>query len=106
MLLKPRKNNILVKIFPKDEVTVKGLIIPVVAKSVLGEQWNAEVVAVGPGKKKKSGVLIPTQVEPGDKVILAKFAGTRVNIDNKLYFMISEDEILCSYSDEAATSSE
>jgi chaperonin GroES len=100
MQLKPRKNMILVKILPKEEtLRGSGLVIPHNVKSVHGEQWNAEVVAAGPGKKRKSGVIVPTQVEPGDKVILGKFAGTRIHIDDKLYFLISEDEILCTMTE-------
>lgn len=95
MQIKPRSNKVLVKILPKQEILKNGLVIPINVKSVHGEHWNAEVIAVGPGKAKKSGVFIPLQVTPGDQVTLGKFAGIRVIIDHKMYFIVSEEEILC-----------
>ena len=53
----------------------------------------SEVVAVGPG-----GVVDGNEVEMvvkvGDKVVVAKYAGTEVKLDDKEYSIVRQSDIL------------
>ena len=51
------------------------------------------VVEVGPGEI-KDGKLIPMTVKVGNKVIVAKYAGTEVKIEEETYIIVKEDDIL------------
>ena len=52
-----------------------------------------EVIAVGDGAV-VDGEKQPMLVKVGDKVLVAKFAGTQVEMDKKEYTIVSQQEIL------------
>jgi chaperonin GroES len=51
------------------------------------------VVAVGPGGV-VDGKEVKMQVKVGDKVLLSKYSGTEVKIDEKEYTIIRQSDIL------------
>ena len=55
---------------------------------------NATVVAVGPGVRNKTGDFIPCAVKEGDKVLLPEYGGSKIEIENKEYFLFRESDIL------------
>ena len=55
---------------------------------------EAIVRAVGPGDVDDSGKRIPLEVKEGDRVLISKYGGTDVKIDNKEYKVLSKDDIL------------
>lgn len=59
----------------------------VVSAHVLHTQQinEAEVVAVGPGRRNNVGELVPMSVKKGDKVLLPEYGGTPVKLDEKEY---------------------
>jgi len=75
----------------EEEVKKGGIIIPDTAKE---KPQKGKVVAVGPGRKTEDGKVIPMDVKEGDVVIFSKYAGTEVEIDDKKYLIMREDEIL------------
>ena len=68
-----------------------GFIIPDSAKE---KPHEAEVVALGTGKKDEDGKAIPFQVKKGDKVLISKYGGTEVKLDDVEYKLVREDDIL------------
>ncbi len=74
-----------------EEKTAGGILLPDTAKE---KPQEAEVVAVGPGKKDEDGKHIPLDVKIGDVVITAKWGGTEIKIDGKEFLIVSEDDIL------------
>ena len=50
-------------------------------------------VAVGPGRKTKTGERSPMTVKVGDEVKFAAFAGREIKVDNKEYFLMPETDI-------------
>jgi chaperonin GroES len=92
MIVKPRRSNIVIKPeIENRERIVKGIVIPATVK--MGRTaFYATVMAVGPGRMTKKGVLIPSQVQVGDRVLLSKWAGTRFFIDGRPYMLIDEIE--------------
>ncbi len=90
MDLKPFGDRIIVKTLDVESVTKSGIIIPDNARS---KSDKALVLAVGPGKKNKSGVRVKPTVCTNDTVLFVKGAGIRVNHDGKDYLVLSEDDI-------------
>ena len=62
----PLGDRVLVKQVDEDEQIKGGIIIPDSAKE---KPQEAEVVALGTGKKDDDGNVIPFQVKKGDKVL-------------------------------------
>ena len=51
------------------------------------------VVAIGPGKRSESGVLIPTRLAVGDRVLFGRFWGSDIEVDGQPILIGPEDEI-------------
>ena len=71
--------------------TAGGLFIPDSAKE---KPQEAKVIALGTGTKAKDGAIIAFEVKVGDTVLIGKFAGSEVKLDDQKYTLIREDEIL------------
>ncbi len=91
MNVRPLSDRILVRRVDADEQVKGGIIIPDTAKETPQE---AEVVAVGSGKRNKQGDVIALAVKPGDKVLIGKYAGTEIEIDGDDYVIANEDDVL------------
>ena len=68
-----------------------GIIIPDPAKE---KPQEAEVNAVGEGKFNDDGKRIPLDVKKGDTVLIGKYSGTEIKIDDVEYTILREDEVL------------
>jgi chaperonin GroES len=55
---------------------------------------QGKVIAVGAGKHDDNGKLIPMNVKKGDLVLLPKYGGTEVKIEDQEYQIVREDDIL------------
>ena len=90
MKLKPLADRVLLKPVETMETTASGIILSTANKE---KPVISEVVAVGPG-----GVVDGNEVEMvvkvGDKVVVAKYAGTEVKLDDKEYSIVRQSEIL------------
>ena len=91
MKIKPLGERVLLKRVEEDEQIRGGIIIPDSAKE---KSQEAEVVALGTGKKDDNGKIIPFNVKKGDKVLLPQYGGTTVKIDGIEYILVVEDSIL------------
>ena len=89
--VKPLGDRVLVEAVEEQEVKQGGIIIPDSAKE---KSQEAEVVALGTGKKDDNGKAIPFNVKKGDKVLLPQYGGTTVKIDGVEYILVEEDSIL------------
>jgi chaperonin GroES len=90
MKVKPLGDRVLLKrVEPKEEVR-GGIIIPDTAKE---KPQEAEVVAVGEGKLDDNGKRIPMTVKPDDRVLIGKYSGQDIKIDDQEYTIVREDEI-------------
>ena len=85
MTLKPLSDNVLIK-GVEEEKTAGGLILATTSKE---KPVVSSVVAVGPGTKDE-----PMTVEPGQKVVVGKYAGTEVKLDGETYSIVKLSDIL------------
>ncbi len=51
-------------------------------------------MAAGPGRRDESGKRIEMDVQEGDRVLYAKYAGTEVKLQDKKYLILKETDIL------------
>ena len=87
----PLHDRILLKRLEEQEVKKGGIIIPDTAKE---KPQEAEVIEVGKGRVTEDGKVIPLDVKKGDKVLIGKFSGTEVTINDVEHVIIREEEIL------------
>ena len=52
------------------------------------------ILAVGPGRISTNGTLIPNKLKEGVTVIVPKFGAQKVEIENEMYIMASENDVL------------
>ncbi len=91
MNVRPISDRILVRRVDADEQVKGGIIIPDTAQETPQE---AEVVAVGPGKRNKNGDVIAPAVKSGEKILIGKYAGTEIEVDGDDYVIVNEDDVL------------
>ena len=90
-MLKPLGDRIVVKVIEDTEQTQGGIFIP---DSATEKPQKGEVVAVGLGKMNDKGEREPLDVEVGQKVLYAKYAGTDVKMDGTEYKILSIKDAL------------
>jgi chaperonin GroES len=89
---RPLQDRILVKRLDKDEQkTAGGIIIPDTAKE---KPQEAEVIAIGNGKRLETGVTQPLDVKVGDRILFGKYSGSEIKIDGEEHLILREDEVL------------
>ncbi len=87
----PLGDRLLVKRVEEKEQVKGGIIIPDSAKE---KPQEAEVVAVGTGKKDDNGKVIAFEVKKGDRVLISKYGGTEVKLGDETLLIVREDDIL------------
>ncbi len=90
MKLKPLADRVVIKMIEAEETTKSGIILAPASKE---KPQIAQVVEVGPGGI-VDGKEVGMCVKPGDKVIIGKYAGTEVKIDDVEYLIVKQNEIL------------
>jgi chaperonin GroES len=92
MKIKPLADHIVIEPISQEEKTKTGILVPATVEKERPEQ--GKVVAVGPGKKTKSGEVITSEVKPGDLVLFTKYGPNEVKVDNKKYLIAKQEDIL------------
>ncbi len=88
--IRPLGDRVLVEPIDVKEMTKGGIIIPDNAKE---KPMEGKVVAVGK-KLDKDGKEIKFDVKVNDKVLLPKYGGTEVKLNNKTYQLVREEDLL------------
>jgi chaperonin GroES len=91
MQLRPLYDRIVVRRIEQQEQKQGGIIIPDSAKE---KPQEAEVVAVGRGKRLEDGTVVPLDVKVGDHILFGKYSGSEVKMDGQEYLIMREDEVL------------
>ena len=89
--LRPLGNRILVRRLESEETLKGGIILPDSAKK---KQEQAEVIAIGTGKKDNQGKLIPIPVKMGDIVLIEKYSGQEVTLNDQEYVIVRSDDLI------------
>lgn len=91
MKIRPLYDRILVKRVEEKEIRKGGIIIPDTAKE---KPMEAEVVSVGKGKINEDGKVTPLDVKKGDRILIGKYAGTEIKIEDIEHLILREEEVL------------
>ena len=89
--VKPLGDRVLAEPVEEKEVKKGGIIIPDSAKE---KHTEAVIRALGTGKTDDDGKKIPFEVKVGDRVLISKYGGTEVKLDDKEYKILNSDDIL------------
>ena len=91
MKFRPLHDRVVVRRIEEDERTKGGIIIPDTAKE---KPQEGKVVALGTGKVNEEGKKIDFTVKKGDRVLISKYGGTEIKIEDQNYLIMREDDIL------------
>jgi chaperonin GroES len=90
--VRPLHDRIIVqRLEEDDEQQVGGIIIPDTAKE---KPQQGKVMAVGKGKVKEDGGILPMDVKDGDTILFGKYSGQEIKLDGDDYLIMREDEVL------------
>ena len=89
--IQPMGDRVVVKPSGRETVTKSGIVLPDTAKE---KPQEGEILAVGPGKVLDNGNRTTPEVQVGQRVLFAKYAGTEVKMDSEEYLILRESDIL------------
>jgi chaperonin GroES len=89
--IRPLHDRILARRVAQDDKTSGGLFIPATAKE---KSLEVLVISVGSGKRLANGSIQPPSVKAGDKILIAKYTETEVNLIGKDHIVVREDDVL------------
>ncbi len=90
MKIRPLADRVVIKNAEAEETTKSGIILTGTAKE---KPQVCEVVAVGPGGLVE-GKEVTMTISVGDKVLISKYAGTEVKVDDEECVIVRQSDIL------------
>ncbi len=90
MKIQPLGARVLVEPIETKEQLKGGIVIPDTAKE---KPTEGKVIAIGK-KRDEDGKEIAFDVKVGDTVLMPKYGGTEVKIDDKTFQIVREDDLL------------
>jgi chaperonin GroES len=91
MNLKPIHDRIVIRLVEAETQTKSGIFIPDVA---VEKPSQGNVMAAGPGRTTQDGILIPSEVKVGDRVLFGKHAAISIKIEGEEYHILREDDVM------------
>lgn len=91
MKLKPLYDRVVVKMIETEETTKSGIILTASSKE---KPQIAEVIAVGDGNAHSGDDAPISLFKKGDKVIVSKYSGTEIKIDDEEYVIVNFGDVL------------
>lgn len=90
--LKPLGDRLLIEPVEQEETIAGGqLVLPETAKE---KPQQGTVLAAGAGRRDDDGKRIEMDVQVGNTVLFAKYAGTEIKLDGKKLLIMKESDIL------------
>jgi chaperonin GroES len=93
--LRPLGDRVVLRPVKREEVTKSGIVLPDTAQE---KPQRGVVVAKGKGRILDDGSKIDIDLNEGDEVLFAKYAGTEFKVDDEELLVISEKDILAVVS--------
>ena len=89
--IRPLGDHVVVEPIEQETTTASGLVLPESAKE---KPQTGKVVAVGLGRKDDDGKRIQMDVEAGQTILFAKYAGTEIKLGERKVLIMKESDIL------------
>ena len=90
--VKPLGANILVEPVSEESKTASGIVLPDTVDKE--KPQKGKIVALGTGKVTDDGKKIEFNVKVGDIVIFKKYSPDEIEMDDKEYLIMTEEDIL------------
>ena len=90
-ILRPLGNRVLLSRLEPEETLKGGIILPEQAQE---KQESAKVIACGTGKKNSDGNITPLSVKEGDIVLMEKYSGQEITLDDEEYIIVKADDLI------------
>lgn len=89
----PSEDRVLIQRDSEKETIKEGdrIIIPEVSREM---PQFATVIAVGEGRYTETGFFVEQRYKPGQRVLVGKFAGSEIKIDDVVYYICQQQEII------------
>jgi len=87
----PLAERLIVDLIPEASKTRGGIVLPEASKE---KPQRAVVTAVGPGKRKDNGELIPMDFAVGDEIVFSLYGGMTFTHDGAEVFILREQDVL------------
>jgi len=91
MKIRPLGDRIIIKRVAEEPTSAGGIVIPDTARE---KPVQGEVMAVGPGRLLDDGRRSAPDVQVGDRVLFAKYAGTEVKLEGEKLVVLREEDVL------------
>jgi chaperonin GroES len=91
MKIRPLHDRVIVKRLDEEKKTASGIVIPDTAAE---KPDQGEVMSVGKGKTNDEGMLVPLDVQVGDRVLFGKYSGQTVRVKGDELLVMREEDIL------------
>jgi len=89
--LKPLGDRVVIEPIEQEEITAGGIVLPDTAKE---KPQRGTILSVGPGARDETGKRVALDVQAGDVVLYAKYAGTEFKVDGKKLLILKESDLL------------
>jgi len=89
--MRPLGDRVVIEPLDEQEMTASGIVLPETAKE---KPQRGKVLAVGPGARDKDGNLVPLDVQVGDTVLFAKYAGTEFKLTSSQKLLVMRENDL------------
>ena len=90
MNIRPLQDRVVVRRKEEETKSAGGIVLP---GSAAEKPSRGEVLAVGPGKKKEDGSLMPVDLKVGDNILFGKYSGSTVKVDGEELLIMNESEV-------------
>lgn len=89
---KPLGDRVIVEPLEQEEMTAGGIYVPETAKE---KPQEGKVIAVGPGRLLENGNRASMDLDEGDRVLFAKYAGTEFTVNgDKPVLILNQRDVL------------
>ena len=89
--MRPLGDRVVIRPTPREDMTKSGIVLPDTATE---KPQEGTIVSAGPGRLNEDGRREPMDVQAGDKVLYAKYAGTEFKFEDDEFLIVSQKDIL------------
>ncbi len=90
--LSPRGDRVVVMPAAEESMSAGGIVLAPSANKEKPQKGT--ITAVGKGKMKEDGTLVPMDLKVGDQVLYGKYSGTEFKIDGEEMLVLREDDVM------------
>jgi chaperonin GroES len=99
MRLKPLHDYLVVDRDTLDTVKKSDSGLLLIIDSTVGKGDRGTVLAVGPGRRKANGDLVPSQVKEGDRILFGRHSGQELKVDGQTVLVLRPEDVFAIIKD-------